>query len=259
MDLRKPVELLDGPGYSIEIFRVPWDSEIFGYPVAQIDRIEITEQSQTALAGGQVRDWLRERGVRLASCRLPSLRLRESMALEDVGFRFVEMVYSPALVLERSWSLSDERIIIDDASPSDLPAIESIARTAFSTSRFLIDWRLEGAASHRRYQVWVRNSFVDPAQRVLKVTIDAATVGFFILEDRPDGAVYWHLTAIAPEWQGRGLGRQVWTAMIARHVAAGKSRIETTISAHNTPVMNIYARLGFRFGPPQTTFHWARE
>ena len=33
---------------------------------------------------------------------------------------------------------------------------------------------------------------------------------------------------------------------------------ETTISAHNAPVVNLYARLGFRFTRPQATFHWRR-
>jgi RimJ/RimL family protein N-acetyltransferase len=35
----------------------------------------------------------------------------------------------------------------------------------------------------------------------------------------------------------------------------GMRAIETTISAHNTPVMNLYARLGFRFEDAQMTFH----
>ena len=34
-------------------------------------------------------------GVGLASCRLACERLRESMLLEEIGFRFIEMVYQP--------------------------------------------------------------------------------------------------------------------------------------------------------------------
>lgn len=42
---------------------------------------------------------------------------------------------------------------------------------------------------------------------------------------------------------------------LQRIVADG---IETTISLHNTTVLNLYARLGFAFAPPQMTFHWLR-
>ena len=83
--------------------------------------------------------------------------------------------------------------------------------------------------------------------------------GFFIVEERPDGSVYWHLTAIAPASQGKGIGKRLWSAMVRRCVDSGASRIETTISAHNTPVMNIYAGLGFRFGSPRLTLHWVRD
>jgi RimJ/RimL family protein N-acetyltransferase len=38
----------------------------------------------------------------------------------------------------------------------------------------------------------------------------------------------------------------------------GARSIRTTISARNTAVMNLYARLGFRFSAPDMTFHWVR-
>jgi RimJ/RimL family protein N-acetyltransferase len=105
----------------------------------------------------------------------------------------------------------------------------------------------------------VQNSFADPRHEVLKATIAGDLVGFFIVEDRPDAGAYWHLTAIAPTWQGKGIGRRLWAAMVARHHAAGQQRIETTISAHNAPVLNIYTRLGFKFDAPRMTFHWVRQ
>jgi RimJ/RimL family protein N-acetyltransferase len=187
---------------------------------------------------------------------LPSDRLRESMLLEESGFRFVEMVYRPALRPLPVFDASGESVVVGEASPGDLPGIESIAGSAFTTGRFFVDWRLDRDASNRRYRRWVRNSFDDAQHRVLKATLDGDLVGFFIVEHRPDRSVYWHLTAIAPAWQGRGLGKRLWHAMVARHRAEGVERIDTTISAHNAPAMNIYARLGFNFTAPQMTFHW---
>jgi RimJ/RimL family protein N-acetyltransferase len=181
------------------------------------------------------------------------------MLLEANGFRFVEMVYRPSLSPIPAIARIDGDLAVSEARLEDLPAIEAIAEGAFSTGRFLLDWRLDRKSSHRRYATWVRNSFEDPRQAVLKACLGGDIVGFFVVEDRPDLSAYWHLTAIATRWQGKGIGKRLWREMVARHHAAGQQRIETTISAHNPSVMNIYAGLGFRFNSPQTTFHWVRQ
>jgi RimJ/RimL family protein N-acetyltransferase len=71
--------------------------------------------------------------------------------------------------------------------------------------------------------------------------------------------VYWHLTAMAPHWQGRRMGLSVWQTMLIRHRTDGATSVETTISGHNLPAINLYARLGFSFGSAQMTFHWLRD
>lgn len=258
MKFEKQTSRITTPGVDLEYSLVPWDSDIFGFPVAQIERIVVKQGADPDVGMRQFRSWLELNEVRLVSCRLGSDRLRESMLLEANGFRFVEMVYGPTLSPIPDIGHDDDSLAIVEARHEDLAAIETIAASAFATGRFLIDWRLDGSASHRRYQAWVRNSFDDVRQTVLMATADNGLIGFFVVEDRPDRSVYWHLTAISPSKQGRGFGKRVWRAMVARHHAAGLQRIDTTISAHNTAVINLYAGLGFRFGLPQMTFHWVR-
>jgi L-amino acid N-acyltransferase YncA len=221
--------------------------------------LDLGSFEENASAMHEVLDWMNQRQVRLASCRLDSLRLRESILLEENGFRFIEMVYSPWRELTPASAASGADIAIESAQAEDLDAIEHIAGTAFATGRYRLDWRLPADASDQRYRGWVRNSFSDPRHQVLKASVAGEIVGFFIVEVRGDASVYWHLTAIAPSCQGRGYGRRLWQAMVDRHRAAGMTSIHTTISAHNAPVLNIYAALGFRFGAPQMTFHWLRE
>ena len=178
------------------------------------------------------------------------------MFLEDHGFRFIEMVYSPRLDGLNRVGLVENAPSISPATTSDIVDIEHIAASAFTTGRFLLDRRLDPVLSAERYRVWVRNSFDNERHTVLKATVDGQIAGFFITEDRPDGSVYWHLTAIAPGWQGRGIGAALWKSMMTRHFEAGRTAVETTISGHNAPVLNLYASLGFRFQPPSMTFHW---
>ena len=254
----QPVESIISGGLTLRFFVVPWDSEVFGYPVVQIESIEVAIEGDPSPAVAEFDAWLTDHDVQLVSCRLPSLKLRESMLLESVGFRFVEMVFSPVLA---PLPVDDDGlvgIIISGPEQSDQAELERIAASVFTTGRHLLDWRLDPDASHRRYRQWLRGALADEHQEVLKAEMDGATVGFFIAETRPDFEVYWHLTAVAPEWQGRGVGKRLWRTMIARHRAAGAQRIATTISAHNIPVLNLYAGLGFRFASPRATFHWQR-
>jgi RimJ/RimL family protein N-acetyltransferase len=259
MNFGREIETITVGSAAIDVFLVPWDSEIFGFPVAQIERLVAGAGNDLAEAMRRLRSWLDKHRIRLASCRLDSRALRESMLLEANGFRFVEMVYSPVLSPVIAPGAADEELAIEPAGADDLAAIEAVAGAAFETGRFKLDFRIDPAASDRRYRVWVRNSFADPRQQVLKATVAGDLVGFFIVEGRPDRSAYWHLTAIAPTHQGKGIGRRLWAAMVRRHFESGASRVETTISAHNPPVMNIYAALGFRFGAPRMTLHWVRE
>ncbi len=246
-------------GVILECGLVPWDTEIFGFPVAQLSRVEIAEGARPQDTLRQFSAWCDENAVRLVSCRLEHTRLRESMELEGLGFRFIEMVHRPRLDAFDGLAAPRHVLQVSEALPDDLAKIGEIAYSAFTTGRYLLDWRLPPELSRRRYSVWVRNSFADPRHALVKAEINGALVGFFILEHRPDKGVYWHLTAIAPEYQGQGMGISLWLTMLRTHKTEGAAFVETMISAHNAPVINLYSRLGFSFQSAQMTFHWLRK
>ena len=250
---------LEHDGASLDIVLVPWDSEVFGYPVAQIERFDLGRATTAAALFDDLETWCADQGVRLISCRLDHERLAESAALEEHGFRFIETVLVPRLGPLKDLDPPRRTIDVEEASAADLDAIEAIASTVFTTGRFLLDRRLDPELSHRRYANWVRTSFADARHTVLKAEVAGDLVGFFIVEHRSDGGVYWHLTAMAPRWQGQGLGLSVWRTMLLRHRAEGATSVETTISGHNLPVLNLYARLGFSFASSQMTFHRLRD
>ena len=245
---------IESPALRMSYFAVPWDSEAFGFCVAQIDTLELG-LGDPAADFARFEQWCRQVTARLVSCRLPHDRLRESAWLERRGFRFIEMVYRPRIELRHATLPAWDDIHIAQITADDLASVEDIAAVAFSTSRFVLDQTLERGLSGRRYRRWVRTSFANPDHQVLKAQIDGAIVGFFVVEERGDGTAYWHLTAISPAFQNRGIGKALWAAMLTRHYQAGIRAVETTVSAHNTAVLNLYAQLGFRFHPGGTTLH----
>jgi ribosomal protein S18 acetylase RimI-like enzyme len=237
---------------------VPWDCEVFGVPVAQIHDLQVADAASSDTGWQEVQAWLSTQGVRILSCRLPMDRLRESMLLERHGFRFIEVVLHPSLPDLQSRDLGRDGLDIVAAGSLDIPLLTDIAGSAFRHERYHVDPRLDPEFSALRYQRWVSTSLDHPTQQLLKVLDGDRVVGFFVLEHQPGGQVYWHLNAIAPDCQGRGYGRRAWRAMLHRHQAEGVRAVTTTVSARNVAVQSLYASLGFRFLPPEMTFHWIR-
>lgn len=238
----------------------PWDIDCFGFAVGQIDTLECLN-TKTELAELQpFLQWLDDNAIRLVSCRLPYDRLAETMLLETQGFRFVETVLHPYLDLPDSRYQDQEGLRVELASAADIPTLEAIATHAFFHGRIHADPRLGPALGNRRYGRWVSNSFSHSSQRLLKIlNEECSIVALFITETGPNQNLHWHLTAIAPQYQGQGYGWRVWLAMLAHHTREGVRSVQTTITAGNVPVLNLYSKLGARFSPPEMTFHWVRE
>lgn len=239
--------------------QVTWDTKACGFPVIQIEDIEVFgPQANADIASFEVeRDRL---GVGLVSCRLGHERMKESMLLEDHGFRFIEMLYQPQLELAaRLGDVLIVRLDVTLAGEADLPILMEIAGTAFQNERFKIDFRLDPRLSDQRYRNWVANSLHHPAQELYVVREGARVVAFFITEMLEDRTCYWHLNAVATDAQGRGYGRRAWVSMLDRATEQGALRVRTSIVARNHRVLNLYASLGFHFSEPLMTFHWVRK
>ena len=234
---------------------VPWDSAACGFPVGQITRVP----TGTLSGWDAYEQWRDREGLRLVSCRIDTGRLQAGQLLESKGFRFIEVVLQPSLALEDEAPEADPGVRVTTATPQDIPAIAWIAETAFVTDRFSVDPRLPRAIGGIRYRRWVEATPAHPTQRLHRVDAGGILAAFFITELHADGTCQWHLTAVDPSLHGRGLGKRIWRTMLTRAHAEGARRIHTVISALNTPVINLYAGLGFRFQAPCTTYHWIRD
>lgn len=250
---------LSSPCLRLRAQFVSWDEDAFGYPVAQIQDLEVIDSQGAMRDYAEFQVWLDSEQVRIVSSRLSHDRLRESMFLESNGFRFIEMVLHPVLENLQSLSIPQDDLLVALAQQPDLPLLEDIAEHAFHHERYHVDPRLNPRIGDLRYRRWVGNSLGHPLQRLLKITDGERLVALFLVEARADRSAYWHLTAVSPTWHGTGYGQRVWRTMLRYHQAQGCQSLMTTISARNVAVLNLYAKLGFRFRPPEMTFHWIRE
>lgn len=249
---------LETAGLKIHAGQVFHDQEIFGFNVASIKTIEIYKADKAAKAFEQFEEWVNARSVDLISCRLPQDQLTSSMFLESRGFRFVEMVLHPTFGRLRTLPVLKTELRVEPVRADEVAIVASLAERSFGFERYHVDPRINSKLADKRYGKWIHNSFHDEKQILLKITRLNDLVGFFVVENKSDGMVYWHLTATNPDFKGQKMGTEIWKAMMFYHRDAGKQSILTTISARNTPVLNLYSKLNFRFFPPEMTLHWLR-
>ena len=238
----------------------PWDTESFGFKVAQVDSIRINKLEVARLEYCFFNEWIHVNNYQVVSCRLQCSMLNESMLLEENGFRFVETVLHPYLDSSNKFKgYMDNELIISTPDESELPELRSIAETAFTNERYYADPRINSSLSGIRFGNWLVSSYYHKNQILLKASHNNVNIAFFIIENLDDSRVYWHLTAVSPRFQGMGYGRRIWGSMIARHFSENKKYISTTIAARNVTVLNLYSSFGFRFSPPEMTFHWVND
>ena len=171
-----------GRGLAMQFALTPWDSVPFGFPVAVISAIEVADLDAANHDFGGFRQWCDRHNVRLVSCRLPHAQVRESFFLERQGFNFVEMIYKIHHLALLDADFPATGATFTSAVWRDVPTLEAIAREAFATGRYSVDYRIGPELAGELYASWVRNSFSHPAQQLLKVQVDKRLVGFFIVE-----------------------------------------------------------------------------
>lgn len=242
-----------------DVVMVPWDEQVLGVPVIDLSNFRLTEGAQVEEAAADLRSWLSRIDAGMVSCRLSEASLKEGWALEAAGFRFIEMMISPVCNRLAQAALPHPKINIRLADASDLDPLIAIASTAFGNERFHQDPRIDSKAADQRYANWVEDALEHVTQNLYCVTCDDLIVALFVTETREPNSVYWHLTALDPTRAGVGLGEQVWRAMLDYQASLGTTEVKTKIALRNTVVMNLYAKLGFRFEHPEMTFHWMRS
>src|SRR6266568_17523 len=107
---------------------IPWDSEIFGFPVARY------RPAVPAAAEGfaeALRGWSEERAIGLWMCDIAVADVFWKSALTKVGFQQVDFALRCTLANLQTAAIPESRIPLRPAAEGDRKTIEQIAGTAF--------------------------------------------------------------------------------------------------------------------------------
>jgi GNAT superfamily N-acetyltransferase len=237
---------------------IPWDSEIFGFPVAKYQiGADPIEESRTGAFCESLLCWLSRNDVALCSCAIPASNVFWKTYFPRFGFQWVDLGLRVALNGLHRVALRPARFTLREAVSSDSDAIAAIAGQAFHHGRYHADPRFPNELADRRYRQWATNALTgnNPGERLYVMGEPGNVQGFYHLA--LDGSVSdLRLAAVAPELQGTMLGFDLYLAVLHTLKELGVRRVVTTISGTNTPVINVFSMLGFGFSEPELIYHW---
>lgn len=247
----------DHQGSFGDVALIPWDTDIFGFGVADFRPGSVRDLiSDPSRLSPTLEQWAEKNSVELVGCRIPSHPSAGRALLEDSGFRFIEAQLRATIPQLKRAALDRPRITVRQAVESDHARIVEIAGSSFDLGRYHADPRFPRKLADRRYRVWMERALAKPAPETWIGVVGpvGAPAGFLLAERSGDGADI-RLAAIdrgAPSIAGPELFRGALCELAAR----GLDRVTARISASNSAVLNIYSSLGFRFHDPETVSHW---
>ncbi len=234
---------------------IPWDTEIFGFPVGAYQ----PGDAHVVKADGEAfrrcfREWASAQAVELVACTVAGRDRAWQALLPQLGFAWVEQTLKATGRLYR-FEAEPPAHPVRLATPEDWPEVETIAGEVFRHGRYHADPRFPKHLADSRYRTWARNAAFDPASLVYVIGPPGDIKGFFqmrVIGDR----VELGIAAVAATARG---SRASWELAVgvqldlkARGIRWADSRISTT----NLRILNLLSQLGHRFRDPEVVFHW---
>lgn len=244
---------VDGVGAVAVVADRTFETEMLGLPTRHVDEIRGVPPGSKLLGPlvGALLSALETEGIRLVTCRRPESDRSTLAALQSGGFRVIECLLTLARPLDRD--VPAKPIGVSLASAADADGCSAIGAAAFRHDRFHADPAIDDRRANALKAAWARNSAMGRADAVFVTRTGGSVTGFNACLLRGDTAII-DLIGVAPQHQGRGLGRALVAAALAHYAGRAKRMLVGTQSC-NFESLSLYQRQGFRIESSALTLH----
>jgi hypothetical protein len=241
-----------------KIALLPWDEEIFGFPVADFQLGPNPPQiPDRPLFIKALEDFSASTNAQLISTHVQGDDMSTIALFERIGFSLVDFSLMATTSRFKTALISSSGAALREARAEDHRSIFRIAGTAFQFGRYHTDPQFPRDLANARYVNWMRNALSgsNPNNFVFVLGPPGEVVGFMDAVIN-DGSADLRLAAIDPEKSTGFAGILLYADSIRAAQERGAKSVSAKIAAANTPVMNVLSMLGFQFSSPEATFHW---
>jgi len=241
-----------------KIALLPWDEEIFGFPVADFQLGPNPPQVQDLpLFINALEVFSARTNSHLVSTHVKGDDMSTIALLEQIGFSLVDFSLVATLPRIKPASLPPRRFALREALPEDRAAICEIAGRAFQFGRYHTDPQFPRELANDRYVSWIRNALdrLNPNNFVFVLGRPGEVLGFMDVVIC-DGHADLRLGAVDPHNNLGFMGFSLYSETLRTLLEHGVKSVSAKLAAANTRAMNVYSMLGFRFSRPEAVLHW---
>ena len=210
----------------------PWDTVVFGMPTW-----ELLEYSEAAL----------QQAVHTAGHHtIKVYPLTDKRLLHEYGFYYCDTLVEPYCNMSRLRAVYHPDATI--SKEVNTKQVLTICHGAFVHGRFHRDFNLPMTGADQRYDNWMAQLL--DTHHVYGLYWQGVLAGFI---GHNDNNLVLH--ALAEKYRGKGLSKYWWSAVCSELLSHGHVEVNSSISATNLSVLNLYASLGFAFRHPHDIYH----
>lgn len=240
------ITTIDVPGGHAGIRLTPWDERALGMRTAEIVDLEAQSHEAGIAVLAQAEQWCSSHDVRYLFGRFAASSAPAKAAVLSSGYAIVEC----SLTLSRNGFdglpavPARMRPHLRELSARDLPELERIAREDFNHGRFLEDPAIDPQLATTRTANWVQDL---ARQGLLRTAESGGRVIGFHAERIDSAGRHADLILTGASRRYAMLGLPLWIVALESLRERGLSSCSTLVSAANTGIVNLYAKLGFRY------------
>jgi ribosomal protein S18 acetylase RimI-like enzyme len=220
-----------------------WDSEHFGFPIAQIATARLTDERADA-----VDDWCDEHGIRCLYLCANAEDAETARVAAARGFRVVDT----RLIVRRTYEgifdlpLGPEELSLREATGDDLDFARKLAARSHHSTRFYFDGNFPRDRCDALYEAWVERGHRDPERRLLIGVVRGEPVGYVVSAPiGPEREGHGELIAVHERHRRKGYGQAIHFAEYRDCMARGALTHRGVISVRNLGNFRLHERLGF--------------
>ena len=172
--------------------------------------------------------------------------------LEKLGFNLID---TNIQLVRKASVIEIDTVGARFATSNDEKAVREIAGFSFLQSRFHLDQKIPGKIADNLKREWAGNFFQKKRGDWMIVSeIDGKVVSFLQLLKKNETTIVIDLIAVAPGYQGRGIGKSMISYAI-NNCLEGNSNVIVGTQIANTNSLKTYNNLGFITSSAQYVFH----
>ncbi|MDH0188320.1 hypothetical protein N7676_15645 [Stenotrophomonas sp. GD03993] len=224
----------------------PWDERALGFVTAEVTALDVVTSAHAAPLLVELERWCATHSVHYLFGRIDATQPVAKAVLLQHGFAFVET----SLTVSRSGFANLPQVprgmlpTLRPATAGDVTELRQIAASDFAHGRFLEDPAIDPQRAALRTANWIEDMVTGGLAYVAESR--GRVIGFHaerVAADRSNCELL--LTGASGPYAMLAL--PLWITALESLGARGIPHCTTLVSAANTGIINLYARLGFHF------------